>query len=114
METAVIVAIIAASGVILTAVATAVGAWFGRRSQSNEQIVTVDVNGLLDRVTALEEELAQVRGKLADLERAEQDWETEVEDRDKRIADLEERVERLETWIRAQGADPEQIVKEGQ
>lgn len=110
MDTAVLVALIAVGGVFLTALATAAGAWLGRRSTTNTQQVNVDVNALIDRIALLENELAEVKSKVSDLERAEAVYEGKIADRDKRIADLEDRVAVLEAWIRWKGDDPEVIV----
>lgn len=131
MSTDVLVALIVTGGVVVTAAGTAIGMWAGRRSTTQstasstatEQHVAVDVNDLLAQIAraqaaaataqaeaaAARAEVSVLREQMGVYMQRERALERDIALRDKRIDDLEGRVAQLETWIRAQGADPELI-----
>jgi uncharacterized protein (DUF362 family) len=87
---------------VVAALAVGVSAWLGRRSATNDQSVTVNVNGLLDRIASLE-------AKVIDLERTV----TVVRNQEAaylaRLLSAERRIRTLEDFLRRNGFDPRLI-----
>lgn len=103
---------------VVAAILAFIGGLFTKRSSTTtdsdatSQDSHVDINKLVDQiVVGLNAKIEQLEMRVNQLERIEHDLQDEVDDRDQRIADLEERVDKLEAWIKAQGVDPEHIIR---
>jgi len=87
---------------VVAALAVGVSAWLGRRSATNDQSVTVNVNGLLDRIASLE-------AKVIDLERTVTSVRNQEAAYLARLLSAERRIRTLEDFLRRNGFDPRLI-----
>ena len=91
---------------VVTALAVGVSAWLGRRSATTDQSVTVNVNGLLERIASLE-------AKVIDLERTVMSVRNQEASHLARLLSAERRIRLLEEFLRAEGYDPRLIEDRG-
>ena len=91
---------------VFAALAVGVSAWLGRRSATTDQSVTVNVNGLLDRIASLE-------AKVIDLERTVTTVRNQEASHLARLLSAERRIRLLEEFLRQEGYDPRTISDDG-
>lgn len=90
----------------VAAIAVGLSAWLGRRSATTDQSVTVNVNGLLDRIACLE-------AKVIDLERTVTSVRSQEASHLARLLSAERRIRMLEEFIRSEGYDLRLIADSG-